>query len=107
MATETHLVAHDPEAGITQYYHFDDVTGDITLETRWTSNVDEVNPDAYNSHSDHKPSAWKGDWHHVAAVPNVVLHDLKKKGILDDQKAFKKWLNDRDNRVFRTKPGRV
>jgi hypothetical protein len=33
--------------------------------------------------------------------------DLKKKGILDDQVALKRWLNDPENRYFRTRPGQV
>jgi len=105
--SEKHLISHDPDAGITQYYHFDEITGDRALETVWTSNIDEVNPEAYNAHSDHKPTAWKGDWHHVASIPNVILEQWRRDGILNDQKAFKAKLNDRDNLIFRTKPGKI
>ena len=104
---EKHLISHDPDNGITQYYSFDDLTGESILETQWVSDVDEINPALYNEHSDHGPSRWKGDWHHVARIPLMVLEDLRKKGILNDQVAFRKWLDDRDNRVFRTKPGRL
>jgi hypothetical protein len=34
-----------------------------------------------------------------------VYYDLKRRGIADDPKKFKQWLNDRDNRVFRTRAG--
>jgi hypothetical protein len=104
---DKHLISHDPEYGVTQYYSFDSITGERTLETVWSSDVDEVNPALYNTHSDHGPSRWKGDWHRVAQIPLVVLHELQKKGILNDNKAFAKWLNDSDNRLFRTMPGKV
>lgn len=47
------------------------------------------------------------DLNHVARIPNVILWELKQKGILDYEKAMKKWLNDPDNKVFRTREGRV
>jgi hypothetical protein len=53
------------------------------------------------------PSGWKGDWHKVASIPLTLYFDLKKQGIIDDPKRFRKWLNDRENRVFRTKEGTV
>jgi len=31
----------------------------------------------------------------------------KSEGKLDDQAFLKKWLNDPDNRLFRTRPGEV
>ena len=37
----------------------------------------------------------------------VLYYDLKEKGILDDPKALKKWLNDADNKAFRTREGTV
>lgn len=52
---------------------------------------------------------WKGDWHKVASVPVSMMHqgyfaDAVK---ADDQKAISKWLNDSDNRAWRSKEGRV
>jgi len=43
----------------------------------------------------------------VASIPLNVYYDLKRRGIADDPKAMKKWLNDPDNRVFRTREGTV
>ena len=43
----------------------------------------------------------------VASIPLTVYYDLKQKGILDDQAAMKKWLNDPDNELFRTRKGKV
>lgn len=38
----------------------------------------------------------------VASIPLNIFFDLQKKGITRDRKAFARWLNDSDNRVFRT-----
>jgi hypothetical protein len=52
-------------------------------------------------------------FNHVARVPLIAIEQwAKSKGIkyndvMNDDKLFKKFLNDPDNRFFRTKPGRV
>lgn len=43
----------------------------------------------------------------VAQIPMLVYLDLVKRGVTKDPKAFSRWLNDPDNRYFRTAPGRV
>jgi hypothetical protein len=43
----------------------------------------------------------------VASLPTLLWLDLKKKGIVDDPKRLAAWLNDPDNRFFRTAPGRI
>lgn len=53
-----------------------------------------------------------GEWAKVASIPLSVFDDLNKKGIcrgfaVIDQKKFKDWLNDPENKYFRTRPGRV
>lgn len=42
----------------------------------------------------------------VASIPNVVVQRLMQTGIWYDEKAMNVWLNQRDNRVFRTDDGR-
>lgn len=56
-------------------------------------------------------TAWAGDWHRVASVPLNVLHD-EKLGLLKaheqgDDTYVSRWLNDSDNRAWRTKEGSV
>ena len=48
-----------------------------------------------------------GEWSKVASIPLNLYYDLKRQGIVDDPARFKKWLNDSDNRFFRTRGGRV
>ena len=49
---------------------------------------------------------------HVPRIPFTVIDDLNQKKIMrglmiEDERAFKQWLNDPDNRVWRTYPGSV
>jgi hypothetical protein len=50
---------------------------------------------------------------HVASIPLVVVEQLAKQGIMSptgdikDHVRFKRWLNDRDNRLFRVWTGTV
>jgi hypothetical protein len=53
-----------------------------------------------------KRTKW-GDMSRVASIPLSVYYDLKRRGIADDPVALRKWLNDGDNRVFRTREGTV
>jgi hypothetical protein len=53
-----------------------------------------------------------GDWAKVASIPLSVFQELNRLGICQgfavrDQKKFKEWLNNPENRSFRTRPGRV
>lgn len=94
----------DRAAGITRYWHYNDELDEYTIETvQDVQPIVDANKRAYNAEDKH----YKGELHRVASLPLSVFFDLKKRGILDDQKAMKKWLNDPDNRYFRTKPGRV
>jgi len=54
-----------------------------------------------------KHTKWNDNWNKVASIPMVVYYDLKNKGILDDPKAIKKWLNNPENKYFRTREGTV
>jgi len=51
---------------------------------------------------------WKGDWHMVGILPNVVYWDLWKKGMLpsQDPAAFRKWWNEHQG-SWNTKTGRL
>lgn len=47
------------------------------------------------------------DFRHVAKIPATVFDKAMREGWLHDEQAWKKWLNDPDNRKFRTWGGRV
>lgn len=51
---------------------------------------------------------WKGDYHQVASIPLNVYHDqLAQAAKEGDEKYMSRWLNDSDNRAWRTKEGSV
>ena len=52
-------------------------------------------------------SSWAGDFHHVASVPLNVVYDsgLAEAQNQGDMAFTKRWLNDSDNRTWRTKEG--
>lgn len=43
----------------------------------------------------------------VAELPTIVVNRLIREGIWGDDKAMRRWLNDPDNRDFRTGGGRL
>lgn len=59
--------------------------------------------DAFPEHHGH----YGRDMAKAAIIPNIVIEELMKKGIWQDKTRFKAWLNDPDNKAFRTSKGRV
>lgn len=93
----------DPLSGITSYWHYDEATDTALIEKRQdVSDILDANKAEFNA--DH---GRYGEWTKVASIPLSVYYDLKAKGIVDDPVAMKRWLNDADNRFFRTRPGNV
>lgn len=100
---DTRLFDYNPETGITEVFHYDEETGAFTIEERQEVN-DLVEQNKYLANED---DGRYGEMNRVASIPLTIYWELKRKGIIDDAKKFKAWLNDRDNLVFRTKMGRV
>jgi hypothetical protein len=99
------LVSENAAIGQKQYWHDHD-DGSVTIQTvQDVEDVAESNKQSFNQVDER--ANWNGDMHKVASIPMAIFYDLKRKGILDDPAAMKKWLNDSDNRVFRTRPGQV
>ena len=97
------LLSFDPVLGLTRKFHWDDTTDEFLIQTQQeTTDIVEQNKLEFNE----APNRW-GEWSKIASIPLSIYMDLKKKGILDDEAAFKRWLNDPDNAAFRTRPGRV
>ena len=92
-----------------------DGNGGLIIETKVDlSNFIDATKKAYNDNSG--KTGW-GDnpldhRNHIASIPSEVIGDLNKKGIMRgyhviDMPALKRWLNDPENRVFRTRGGQV
>ena len=98
------LFEQDPLTGITRWFHYDDSEKAFYIETQQdTEGLIEQNKRESNDAS----SGWTGDWHKVASIPLSIFVRLQKEGIVNDQEAMKKWLNDPSNAYFRTKHGTV
>jgi hypothetical protein len=90
--------------------NFHDVDGKYFIEnSQDISGIIESNKAQFNA-IDEK-AKW-GEWTKIASIPNVVIDELNKQGIMRgfavlDEKRFRLFLNDPDNRFFRTRPGQV
>lgn len=100
------LLSYDDFTGISKWFHWDDSNDTFLIETEQAAPV--LNEIIENNKQDYNdaPSNW-GEGRLVARLPLHIYWDLKKKGIADDDAAMKRWLNDPDNRFFRTFPGAV
>jgi len=87
-------------------FHAEDPTGEqhVFEDVQEVSDVLAANKERYKYFDER--SRW-GDGDHVASIPLVVWEDLQRQGIANDKKRFAAWLNDPDNRAFRTRPGRI
>ena len=89
--------------GIVTKFHYDADNDEAVIEkVQDVSSIIEANKAEFNS----APERW-GEWTKVGSIPLSVYYELERQGILQDQKALAKWLNDPDNRAFRTRPGTI
>lgn len=102
---DSEILVSDSESLVDEVVHYDD-TNDTTYveQVQDVTEIVEANKAMHNLVDERAP--W-GAGRRVASIPVVVYHDLLKRGIAGDRKKFKAWLNDPDNRFFRTAPGVV
>lgn len=90
-----------------------DGDGGIVIETKQDiSDILEQNKKEYNSYDERAKWSDHLFGNKVASIPLTVIDELNKQGIMRgfavlDEKRFRAWLNERDNRVFRTRTGVV
>jgi hypothetical protein len=101
--------ASQQDAGITEYWHeFDD--GTFGIETvQDVTDIIEHNKRVQNTDT----GRYNRFMHEVANISMVEWFKLIQTGVLDmqgqikDQKAMRRWLNDRENLAWRAKLGKV
>lgn len=96
------LLGGDPVTRKYEIWHAESDGGAVVETAQDVEPIILQNKEEYN-----RASGFKGDMHHVARIPLSVYEDLKRKGIANDPAALKKWLDDADNRVWRTHPGKL
>lgn len=110
MSIESRVFDYDPLFNVLRLWHYDTDTDKVTIETRqgaqdrYDNLIDQNN--ALRAQTSAK-TPYRDGAHHVARIPMVIYEELMRKGLTRDPKAMKKWLNDPDNRVFRTREGKV
>ena len=93
------------ELGITRTWHYDEDKDEATIQTQQdVTDVIEENKNEFNQIDER--AKW-GEFNKVASIPLSLYYELKATGKLDDKAYMKRWLNDPDNRHFRTRPGEV
>jgi len=104
------LVKKDVATGKETWAHFDE-DGKIIFES--TQNVDALLNQNKSERNDYRADSLIGNTqkHHqkVAEIPTALYHQLIQElgQPKDNPKGWKKWLNDYDNRFFRTSGGKV
>lgn len=102
----TKLFDINTETGTRKMWHYDAEKDEATIETIIdATQIVSDNKDRFNSFDE--KANWKGDMHHIASIPMALFYQMKAEGKLEDQAYMKRWLNDPDNRAFRTRPGEV
>lgn len=101
--TDPRLLDYEPDTGDTVWFHSDPTGTEYVVER-----VSDVEPLVeFNKAVINKDHGRWGDGKIVAQWPPVVTAELMRKGIWGDQERMRAWLNDRDNSVWRVRPGRV
>ncbi|MCC2626382.1 MAG: hypothetical protein K0S14_32 [Thermomicrobiales bacterium] len=105
MSFFSRLLDYDPDTKTKTIFHSDG-EGGYTIETlQDVTELVEYNKARYNNVD--QRARWGEKAWVAASLPPHVYMDLKMKGIADDEKKFKAWLNDPENLYYRTRPGRV
>jgi hypothetical protein len=78
----------------------------LIVQTQDLRPIIEANKRQASSFDKHQARSQPDGITHVARIPMVIWQQLQKLGITKDQKALNAWLDERDNRVFRTDDGR-
>ena len=95
--TRSRLLDYDPVTKARRVLHMD---GDL-IHAELQQDVGERL--ALNKH--HRNAATRGQYNDVeraASIPTVIWEDLVRRGIANDAGLLKAWLDDPDNRAFRT-----
>jgi hypothetical protein len=98
------LFSHDPQTGETVWVMFDGEKTVVRTDTPIDATIEA------NQQARHEVGKFsKGDYNRVASIPSHLLHTtgFQEAFMQDDKKWLSRFLNDPDNRAFRTTEGRV
>lgn len=103
---------HTLSNGITNTSFIDDGEELIIARSQDITDILERNKREYAAQDERKNWGDGAFSNKVASIPLTVFSELEKQGItrgfaVIDQKRFNAWLNDPDNRAFRTRAGTI
>lgn len=105
----TRVLDIDPVARTKEVHHFDPDTGDQAVELiQDVSEIVEDSKGRFNMVDERE--RWREGFNHVASVPLSIIDKVRREtgvNLLVDREAMREFLNDPDNRAFRTRPGRI
>lgn len=101
---EKQLLEIDPITGVAEYGYYDHATDEFTIETSQDLEpLVDFNRAQFNAQ---KRSTKHGDGTKIMSIPMELYMAEQKKGTFKDPKAFSRFVNDPDNAMFRTRPGK-
>lgn len=100
------LFSRNALTGITEWFTYDEDTDQVYMTAEQdVTRLTDVNVAAQNEVAE-RSMKW-GEFAHVATIPMSIYAEWLLKGRDKDPDFIKRWLNDRDNRKFRVRLGRV
>ena len=98
------LFDYDVQTG-RQVWKLENGDGTMTFRTDYPA---QATVDVNTAQRNMARKDWAGDYHQIASVPlNVFYDQLAVAAREGDDKYLSRWLNDSDNRAWRTKEGTV
>jgi len=97
------VISHDLASGTRKVYRdIDDEHGVIITEQMFSNDIADHATDLRNARSGTK----MGDIVHLASIPiNVYFDQLREAQRQGDEKFMLKWIQDRENKAWRTRDG--
>jgi hypothetical protein len=99
------LFSHDPVFGVTKFWHYDESSDTAVIET-----VQDIEPllerNKALQNNQTRLDRW-GEGRIAASIPMSEYAQLLADGRAHDQAALRRWINDPENRKYRTFLGRI
>lgn len=99
------IIDFDPIARTRRRFHWQESTEDMTIESQQdVEPIMEANVAQFNLYDER--TKWR-DGDLAARIPMVIVNRLIREGIFYDDDALRRWLDDPENAVWRTRPGKL
>jgi hypothetical protein len=101
---QTRPFEHDALGNVTKWWHYDDVTDDAIIEDV----VDLKSVGEFNREVAKENTGRFGDGiHWIGSIPMPIYWRLKQRGVLDDDRALKRWWLSDEAAPFRGRDMRL